>query len=214
MAEQGFHCQVIASSGRGDVDLQAIRAVRESVGDRAELRFDAAGRYDMDAARDLCRELEAEDLQFVLDPLDTDDLHSIASLGRQTSVPLAVWRAIGGPADVLASVRCAAARFLVVDLRRVGGLIPARKCATLAEAAGMAALLGGGPSLGIGTAAMLQLAAATPAFSGCNECAYSQLADDLLAEPLEVVDGMIAVPASPGLGVDVDRAKLERYQMT
>ncbi len=33
-------------------------------------------------------------------------------------------------------------------------------------------------------------------------------------EPLELVDGMITVPQGPGLGVEVDRAKLERYQVT
>jgi len=70
-----------------------------------------------------------------------------------------------------------------------------------------------GPSLGIATAAMLQLAAATVAFSGSNECGHHQLHDDLLTEPLEIVDGMIAVPQAPGLGIEVDRAKVERYQV-
>ncbi|NQT17973.1 MAG: hypothetical protein HQ582_34800, partial [Planctomycetes bacterium] len=42
-------------------------------------------------------------------------------------------------------------------------------------------------------AAMLQLAASPPAFSSCNECAYHQLQDDLLTEPLELLDGMLTV---------------------
>ena len=71
-----------------------------------------------------------------------------------------------------------------------------------------------GPSLGIAVAAMLQVAAATPAFSCSNESAYHELQDDLLAESPEVVDGMIAVPEGPGLGVEIDRAKVERYQVT
>jgi L-alanine-DL-glutamate epimerase-like enolase superfamily enzyme len=37
---------------------------------------------------------------------------------------------------------------------------------------------------------------------------------DVLGEPLEVIDGMIAVPEGPGLGIEVDRAKVERYQLT
>ena len=55
----------------------------------------------------------------------------MASLARQTSVPLAVWRAIRGPADVLTAVRCGAASFLVVDLEQVGGIVPARACPPL-----------------------------------------------------------------------------------
>ena len=56
--------------------------------------------------------------------------------------------------------------------------------------------------------------ASTPAFAGRNESAYHQLEDDLLSEPLEIVDGMITVPEAPGLGVQVDRAKVEQYQVT
>jgi L-alanine-DL-glutamate epimerase-like enolase superfamily enzyme len=37
--------------------------------------------------------------------------------------------------------------------------------------------------------------------------------DDLLTEPLEVVDGYVRVPESPGLGVEVDAATLERYRV-
>ena len=213
-AEQGFHSQIITAGKRVQQDLQTLAAVRQSVGDRAELRFDAAAIYDRETALDLCAELEQTGLQFLVDPLDADDLQPIAALQRQTSVPLAVSRAIRGPVDVLATIRCGAAGFVVVDLGRVGGIVPARNCAVVADAGGVAALLTAGPSLGIATAAMLQLAAATPHFSGCNESSYHQLYDDVLAEPLEIVDGMMAVPQTPGLGIEVDRRKVERYQVT
>jgi L-alanine-DL-glutamate epimerase-like enolase superfamily enzyme len=212
LAEQGFHSQIISSCGSAAGDLETLAAIREMAGDRVQLRFDAASSYDMDTARELCAELEAWPPQFLVDPLRSNDLDEIASLGRQTSVPLGVWRSIRGPADVLALVRCGAARFVVVDLQLVGGMARARQCAAIAQAGGLSASLVGGPSVGIAAAAMLQLAASTPAFSSCNECAYHRLQDDVLAEPLEILDGMITVPKAPGLGVTVDRAKIERYQ--
>ena len=156
--------------------------------------------------------MESDGLQFFLDPLNTRELHPVASLGRQTSVPLAVWRAIRGPADTLTAVRCNAVSFLMVDLEQVGGIVPARACAAVAAAAGVVPVLGGRPSVGIATAAMLHLAAATAAFSTSNELASRQLRDTVLTDSLEITDGMITVPQSPGLGVTVDRAKVERYQ--
>jgi L-alanine-DL-glutamate epimerase-like enolase superfamily enzyme len=114
---------------------------------------------------------------------------------------------------VLASARCGAAPFAVVDLQLVGGIAPARQCAAIAEAAGISASPESGPSLGVATAAMLQLAASTPAFSGSSECACHQLQDDLLTRPLEILDGMITVPQGAGLGVEIDRAKVEQYQI-
>jgi len=214
MAEQGFHAQIVSSSSRPSRDLETLAAVREGAGERAELLFDAAESYDMETARDLCTELEDDALGFILDPLRHRELDQVASLRRQTSVPLAVRRAIQRPADVLAMLRCGAAQGVVVDLGQVGGILAARNSAAIAQAGSVHASLTDGPSLGVATAAMLQLAASTPAFAGSNESAYGQLQDDLLVEPLEIVDGMITVPQGPGLGVEIDRAKIERYQVT
>ena len=213
LADQGFHAQIVTASGETELDRQILLAVRDSVGDRMQLRMDAQASYTMDAARDLCCEIEPQNLQFLLDPLSTADLYPIASLGRQVSVPLAVGRAIRRPADVLAMARCGAASTVVVDLEQLGGISPARACATIAAAAGVAMLLGGRPSLGIGTAALLHLAAATPTLSGAHESAYHQLRGDVLAEPIELAGGMMTVPQGPGLGVEVDRAKVERFSV-
>ncbi len=214
LAEQGFHSQIVTSSGQADVDREVVLAIRENTGDRTTLRLDGDSRYDMDAARDLCAELKSAGIEFFLDPLATSELYPVASLRRQTGVPLAVGSAIHGPADVLALVRCGAAHSAVVDLQQVGGLISARKCAAVSEAAGVEVSLNVGRSFGVAAAAMLHLAASSPTLANSNECGGHQLQDDLLIEPLEVVDGMIAVPQGPGLGVEIDRTKLERYQVT
>ena len=212
LADQGFHTQTIAASGRPEEDLRTMASVREMAGDRVELRFDGMGRYDLETARELAAGMEEYDLQFFLDPLNTRELHPVASLGRQTSVPLAVWRGIGSPADVLTAVRYNAAPFLVVDPEQVGGIVPSRACAAIALAARVVPVLGSRPSVGIATAAVIHLAAATAAFSASNELVSGQLRDTVLVDALQVTDGMIPVPQTPGLGVTVDRAKLERYQ--
>ena len=212
-AEMGFHAQIVTSSGEIDEDVRRVTAVREGVGETIALRLDGARRYDMESARDLCAALEFEGLQFFLDPLAGGDLFAMASLSRQTSVPLAAGRSIGGPADVLAAVRCGAALHLVVDVTRLGGLTAARKAAAIVEAAGLSASLAGGPSLGIATAVMAHLAASTPVLAGCHECPHHGLEDDVLDEPVPVVEGMLRVSHGPGLGVEVNRARLDRLQI-
>ena len=213
LAEQGFHTQIATSTGNANQDLQLLSAIHHSVGDRIELRLDGSQKYDLDTARELCGQLEDDSLQFFLDPLAGGELDQVASLRRQTNVPLAVSRPVASPSDMLSVARSNTAPNVVIDLTRAGGLLPARKCAVIADAAELHASLGGGPCLGIGTAAMLHLAASTPAFTGPNESAYHQLQDDILTEPLEIIDAMIAVPQNPGLGVEVDRGKLEALQI-
>jgi L-alanine-DL-glutamate epimerase-like enolase superfamily enzyme len=212
LADQGFHTQTLVSGGKPDEDLHTAAAIREMVGDRIELRYDAQGRFDRETARELCDNLESEQLRFMIDPMSTQELHAMAALGRQTSIPLAAWRAIHSPADVLAAVRCSAASFVVIDLEQVGGIIPARACAAVASAAGVIPILGGRASLGISAAAMLHMAAAMSAFSTGNEILSRQFRDSVLTEAFEISDGMITVPQSTGLGVEVDRAKVERRQ--
>jgi L-Ala-D/L-Glu epimerase len=212
LADHGSHTQTLACTGRPDEDVKNIKAIREMLGDRVELRLDGQGLFDMETARDLCASLDFEDVQFFLDPLNMPKLHAMASLARQTSVPLAAWRAIHTPADVLTAVRCNAATFVEIDLEQVGGIVPARACAAIAEAAGIIPMLGGQTSFGIASAAMLHLAAAIPAFATTNEIMTRQLRDSVLTDSLEVADGMMLVPQSHGLGVEVDRAKVEQHQ--
>jgi L-alanine-DL-glutamate epimerase-like enolase superfamily enzyme len=211
LAVQGFYCQVLAASGEAELDRKMLAAVRQCVGDRMELRLDGMAQYDMETARDLCAEIEYDRLQCLIDPLQTRDLGSLASLGRQTAVPLAVRRAIRSPGDVLAAVRLGAAALVEIDIEQVGGLVPIRACVAVAGAGGVSAILAQRPTLGVAAAALLHLAAATPLLSGCNESAYHQLQDDVLAEPLLIESGMMTVPQAPGLGVEVDRGKIERY---
>jgi L-alanine-DL-glutamate epimerase-like enolase superfamily enzyme len=70
-----------------------------------------------------------------------------------------------------------------------------------------------GHDLGPKTAAMLHVAAACPAYSLANDSTYYGLENDVLTEPFQIDAGTIAVPGSPGLGIDVDIEMLHRYQI-
>jgi L-Ala-D/L-Glu epimerase len=65
---------------------------------------------------------------------------------------------------------------------------------------------------GIGIAAALHVAAALPEpILACGLATAGLLTDDLLAQPLSVDNGIMSLPEAPGLGVQVDWARLGRY---
>jgi muconate cycloisomerase len=64
---------------------------------------------------------------------------------------------------------------------------------------------------GICTAALLHLAAALPAVDWGVGLSSQYLVDDILKQPLSFVNGHISVPTGPGLGLEVDEAKVRRY---
>lgn len=214
LAEQGFHTQIVICGGNATEDLKTLDTVRAAIGDRAKLRLDGAASYERDDARELCSQLEKKGLQFFLDPLVSADPSEVASLARLTSLPLAVSRGVRTASDVLALVRGGATPHVVIELDQVGGLLAARKCAAVADAGGVRVSLGGGCGLGPALAARLMLAAATRNLDGSHECAYYQLHEDVLTERLPISDGMIPAPQGPGLGIEIDRAKLEACQVT
>lgn len=214
MADQGFHWQTLSATGRMSSDENLVTALLDSVGDRVELRLDGRQSYNMDQAQELCNRLEDQSLVFFLDPLIDGRMDEVASLRRQTSVTMAVARSVETPADMMAFIRGGVASNTVIDIQRVGGLVLARKCGTVAEAGGIGASLCAGHSLGVATAATLQLACSTPAYNGCLECTRHQPADELLVESFSYVDGMIRVPQGPGIGVEVDRAAIDKYQVS
>ncbi len=214
MADQGFHWQTLSATGRLSNDENVVTALLDAVGDRVELRLDGRQTYNAEQAQELCQRLEDQSLVFFLDPLEGGRMDEVASLRRQTTVTMAVARSVETPADMMAFVRGGIASNTVIDIQRVGGLALARKCGTVAEAGGIGASLCAGHSLGIATAAMLQLACSTPAFNGCIECTRHQPADELLVESFSYVDGMIQVPQGPGIGVEINRAAIEKYQVS
>ncbi|MBN2581071.1 MAG: hypothetical protein JXB10_18960 [Pirellulales bacterium] len=213
-ADQGYHTQILTASGRLEEDVKMLAEVRESTGAEVKLRLDGRGKYALESARDLCAALEEYDVQFLLDPLVAREFFLLATLGRETTVPLAFGRAVSSPAEMLAAVRCGAGRFATLDLSQLGGLIPVKRCAVIAAAARVHVTLGGRTFLGPGTAAVLHLAASTSGMTESHQCAGAPLDDFFLREPLSAVRGMISVPPGPGFGVEVDRGKLEKFQVS
>jgi len=54
----------------------------------------------------------------------------------------------------------------------------------------------------------------TPAEAQCpGNIAGIYYADDLIAEPMRLVDGAIDLPSGPGMGIAVDEAKIRRYMV-
>jgi L-alanine-DL-glutamate epimerase-like enolase superfamily enzyme len=205
--------QMISSTGSLDADLKLVSTLCEACGDRVQFRFDGRNQYDLTSAMRLCARLEPDSVQFVLDPLAGGEPERISMLRAQARVSLGMFSGIERPADIVQLARTNAASFVVVDPVQVGGITRARQCAAVAEAAGLAASLRIEGTSGLALAATLQLAAATPTFISGHESSYPKLHDDILTEPLRLVDGMLAVPSGPGLGVEVDRDKVDWYQV-
>jgi L-Ala-D/L-Glu epimerase / N-acetyl-D-glutamate racemase len=211
--EQGFTTLKTKAGSDMTEDLEMVRGIRNAVGDKLKLRVDPNRAYSPQQAADLARQLEPYDLEYFEQPIPAEPLSDAAWLRKQTSVPIALNESVTDPASVFQILRADAAAFILPDTHIAGGILPCVTIGRICEAAGIPCIMHCGHDLGPKTAAMLHVAAASPAYSLANDTTYYGLEDDILTERLKIERGTIAVPDKPGLGIEIDPQRLARYRV-
>ena len=192
-------------------DLTNVEAVRSVVGG-LPLRADVNGAWTPGTARRMLERLRPYDLQYIEQPLELDDLQGHAELRRMQPVPVALDESAYTLADIGNIVRTSAADVILLDPHEIGGLWQTLKAAAIAESVGIPVTLHSGGELGFSQAAYIHLAASIPNMSISIDSERAYLSDDVVAEPPPLVSGRFAVPTGPGLGVEPDFTRIEKYQ--
>ena len=151
--------------------------------------------------------------EYLEQPIPEEPLLDSAWLRQQTITPIALNESVVGPASVIDIIKKEAAAFVLPDTHIACGILPCATIGRICEAAGIGCIMHCGHDLGPKTAAMVHVAAAGPAYSLANDCTYYGLEDDFIREPLVIRNGKIAVPDKPGLGIEGDPEKIERYRV-
>ncbi|MFN2629217.1 MAG: mandelate racemase/muconate lactonizing enzyme family protein [Gaiellaceae bacterium] len=195
-----------------DRDVELVAAARSALGSEPTLMVDGGMAYTVKSAIELIRRLD-DDIYWFEEPLAADDYDGYRRLSDAVTVRLAAGEADSGLPAYRALVERGHVDVLQPDLGRCGGFTVARGIADLARERNVEAV----PhcfSTGVLVAASLHFVAALehPTWSEYS-VADSPLVSGLLAEPLAFGDGMLRVPAGPGLGIDLDEQVLERMRV-
>ena len=212
--EQGFSTLKTKAGADMHEDLEMVRGVRDAVGHRLELRIDPNRAYSPEEAAELGQRLEEFGLQYLEQPIPAEPLSDARWLRQQTTTPIALNESVVDPASAFDILMEDAATFLLPDTHIAGGILPCVQIGHLCEAAGIPCIMHCGHDLGPKTAAMLHVAAASPAYSLANDSSYYGLVDDIITEPFQISQGRITVPTTPGLGIEGDPEKLAKYRVS
>ena len=227
MAGQGFTAVKFDPSGpytiRGGHEPAAsdiarsvafCEAVRDAVGDRADLLFGTHGQFTAAGAIRLGRAIAHTDPLWFEEPVPPDNPWQMARVARGQPVPVATGERLTTLAEFAAVLRAGAAEILQPALGRAGGLWQGRKIAALAEAHGaqIAPHLYAGP---VEWAANVHLAAAIP-----NLCMVETIGTGgafhrrLIGDAIAWEDGFLIPPDGPGLGIGFDEALARAHPWT
>lgn len=210
----GYRCikLKVGDDARRDVDL--VREVRAAVGPEIALRLDANEGYRRHDERTL-RALDDARILVIEQPLPAADLFGMRRLTRILTAPVMADEAATSPADAYNLARAEAVTAIQVKVGKAGGLRSARAMVDVARACGLSVGVGSMLECGVGSAAVLHLAATIPELPFPLETtgAHTFAEGDILTTRLAPKDGVIEVPTGPGLGVDVDEESLRAHQM-
>ena len=206
-------------------DIDMVRAIRSVVGEEVELCVDANEGYRTPGeAIAAVREMERYRLKYVEQPVM--GIERIAEVARAIDAPVMADESAWNAHDVVQISERRAAQIVSIYTTKPGGLYKAMEVAAVCRAAGIICNVNGSVETGVGNLANIHLAAAAPAatlscvvpVSTPAEWQKGQVGgiyyrDDLIAAPMKLVDGAIEVPTGPGMGIDVDLAKVEKYMV-
>jgi L-alanine-DL-glutamate epimerase-like enolase superfamily enzyme len=210
--EQGFDCLYLKVGLDRKRDVESVKALREAVGYDVDLRIDANQAWTPSGAIRMIRKMEKYDLEFVEQPVLMYNLDALVRVRDAVSTPILSHESSWTFHETLNVLKHDAADAVQLDPRFDEGVWGFRVAAGMAEAAGIGAVAHSFGELGVATAFVIHAIASSPAFVYANQTAYSFLADDVLrGGMMKFEDGHLSVPDKPGLGVELDPQKVEKY---
>ncbi|MCY4157894.1 MAG: mandelate racemase [Gammaproteobacteria bacterium] len=204
-------------------DVEVVRKLRERLGSEVRIRVDGNEGYrNVWEAINVTRRQEEYDILLCEQPLM--DSRQLAFVAERIDCPVMADESAWTVHDILELHELKAASCFSCYVTKPGGLHRARQQAEIAAALGIYCDIGGSIESGIGNAANLHLGAALPnatlpsvspvckpeGAQGPSVAGVYYL-DDLVVEPFRFEDGCVLVPDGPGLGIEVDTDKLEKY---
>lgn len=202
-------------------DVVNFEAIRRAVGDDVVIGIDPNTGWCLTDALAAIDALRGLGLGYIEQPVARRDLDAMAEIRRHArGIAVMADEALFTLDDAYALARARACDAFCIKLYKVGGLMPARKIAAVAEAAGIQLNCGGlavQSQLEAAAAAHFYAATPPPRMMGAGEFVFGlgTVAPDPLVPHTDFVvrDGYVDVPTGPGLGIAIDEAALARHTL-
>ena len=191
------------SLSAADTAERVIGAIRDEVGTAADIIIGTHGQMTAAGALRIAQRLEKFDPLWYEEPCPPENMQALAEVARRTTIPIATGERLTTKFDFARLIEHRAAAIFNFDVGQVGGILEAKKIASMAEAhyVQVAPHVYGGPLI---AAAALQLSLCSPNFlimEGIErfDGVHAQFVDT----PFEWHDGYLLPPSAPGLGVNL-----------
>ncbi len=188
-------------------EIDAVLALREAF-PTLPLRLDPNAAWTVPTSIEVGHELDGV-LEYLEDPTPT--IPAMAAVAREVPMPLATNMCVVGFEDIAQAVAEGAVSVILSDHHYWGGLRESQSLARICSTFDLGLSMHSNSHLGISLAAMTHLASVVPNLTYALDTHWPWKDEDVIVPGvLDFVDGAVAVPTGPGLGVELDRDALAR----
>ena len=192
-----------------DYELEAYRALAEAFPNDS-VRFDPNGAWSTEQAIRFGQAIEGLRNDYLEDPVF--GLNGMRRTREKVRVPLATNTVVVNFEQLAANALDTAVDVILLDTTFWGGIRACVKAAAVCETFQTGVAVHSSGELGIQLATMLHLGAVIPNLSFAADAHYHHLRDDIIeGGRMRYENGAIGVPEGPGLGVKLDRGKVQEY---
>jgi muconate cycloisomerase len=194
-------------------DLERSRKVRDAVGSAPRVSADANEGYSPADALIFAKGAGDAGMDYFEQPVRAKDVDAMHACAVAASIPLSVDEGLRGLEAIRRHHEAGAAAGGSLKLIKLGGAFQVMEAGRLMESLGMHVNLAGKTAeTSIGSAAIAHVAIALPQLDWDVNITNHFLSDDVVKNPVKVVDGHITPLPGPGLGIVIDEDKLTRYR--
>lgn len=194
-----------------DMAVERVAAVREAVGPDVEILVEVHRRLAPMHAVRVARRMEPYRPFWYEEPVSARDMAGLAEVRREINLPIVTGEELYTKAEFRDVFEQRAADIINPDVCNCGGILELREIAAMAEVYHVVVSPHNYNSTAIGLAATVHAAAGMPNFLITEYFVNFEEVGNAIATPLVPVNGMIALPTTPGLGVEIDEDALARY---
>lgn len=208
--EKGYRTLKVKVGGlTPEEDARRVGFIRETVGDDVALMLDANQGWDLRTAIRAAQLCEPYNIFWLEDPMPWfDERHTLQRLKGATNIPIAAGETEYTPFGLRTMIVEGLVDYLIIDSTWSGGLTTWRKAATMAELYDIPMASHHDPQIHIHAQAASPTGFILESFADPSR---DPLWFELFHERPEVVDGYMALPDKPGLGLELREDTLEKY---
>ena len=195
-------------------DAARTRAICKALGGGLLISADANQGFTVEEALAYVRAVEGSGLDFFEQPVMADDLAGMAKVQAATSIAIGADEGIHSLADIRRHHEAKAARGVSLKAIKLGGIRGVTAAGRLCDQLGMRVNISckTGES-SIACAAALHAASVIPDIAWALTLTHGQLAEDVTAKPIPTARGHVDVLDRPGLGIEVDEARVHAHRV-